>query len=63
MVPEPSEEYGNGIYVGLKVRHDKFGIGAIRKIEGHGDGQKVVVWFNGSGPKKLMVRFAGLERA
>jgi len=31
-------------------------------MEGEGDGQKVVVWFS-VGPKKLMLRFAGLERA
>jgi DNA helicase-2/ATP-dependent DNA helicase PcrA len=28
-----------------------------------GDDQKVIVWFNSVGPKKLLVRFAGLERA
>ena len=63
VVPEPSDEYGNGIYVGLKVRHARFGVGTIRKIEGRGDDQKVVVWFADGGPKKLLVRFAGLERA
>ena len=47
----------------MKVRHAKFGIGTIRKIEGLGEGQKVIVWFNSVGPKKLMLRFAGLERA
>lgn len=62
-VPEPSEEYGNAIYVGMRVRHSKFGIGTIRKIEGQGDDQKVIVWFANGGPKKLLVRFAGLERA
>ncbi len=63
MVPEPSEEYGSGIHLGMKVRHAKFGVGTIRKIEGKGDEQKVVVWFASGGPKKLLVRFAGLERA
>ena len=62
MIPEQSEEYGNDIYTGMKVRHAKFGVGTIRKIEGQGDGQKVVVWFTSAGPKKLLVRFAGLER-
>ncbi len=62
MVPEPTDDYECGIYVGLKVRHSKFGPGTIRKIEGSGDNQKVVVWFNATGPKKLMVKFAGLER-
>ncbi|MFZ4859485.1 MAG: ATP-dependent helicase [Desulfuromonadaceae bacterium] len=61
-IPEPSEEQGD-VYVGMKVRHGKFGVGTIRKIEGEDEGQKVVVWFSSVGPKKLMVRFAGLERA
>jgi len=60
LVPD-DEAYG--IHIGLKVRHGKFGVGVIRKIEGVGDEQKVIVWFNSVGPKKLLVRFAGLERA
>ena len=59
VVPEETE----GIVLGMRVRHAKFGVGTIRKIEGEGDGQKVIVWFNSVGPKKLLVRFAGLERA
>jgi DNA helicase-2/ATP-dependent DNA helicase PcrA len=61
MVPEPPDEQ-TGVYVGLRVRHAKFGVGTIRKVEGSGDAQKVVVWFNSVGPKKLMLHFAGLER-
>ncbi|HZV81748.1 MAG TPA: UvrD-helicase domain-containing protein [Geobacteraceae bacterium] len=60
MVPEDD---GAEIYIGMKVRHGKFGVGTIRKIEGSGDEQKVIIWFNSVGPKKLLVRFAGLERA
>ncbi|WP_173195934.1 DNA helicase PcrA [Geobacter sp. SVR] len=62
VVPEPPEEQG-GVYIGMRVRHGKFGLGTVRKIEGSGDAQKVIVWFNSAGPKKLMLRFAGLERA
>jgi DNA helicase-2/ATP-dependent DNA helicase PcrA len=61
-IPEPPEEQ-DGVYIGMKVRHGKFGVGIIRKIEGEDEGQKVIVWFSSVGPKKLMVRFAGLERA
>ncbi len=60
VVPEP-EEAGE-VRIGMRVRHGKFGVGTIRKIEGSGDEQKVIVWFNSVGPKKLLVRFAGLER-
>jgi len=62
MIPEPPDEQG-GVFIGMKVRHGKFGVGTIRKIEGEGEGQKVIVWFNTVGPKKLLLRFAGLERA
>ena len=58
VVPDEPEE----VQLGMKVRHGKFGVGVIRKIEGRGDDQKVIVWFNTVGPKKLLVRFAGLER-
>lgn len=61
-IPEPSEE-NDGVYLGMKVRHGKFGVGTVRRVEGEGDGQKIIVWFNSVGPKKLMLRFAGLERA
>ncbi len=61
IIPEPPEEQ-DGVYIGMKVRHGKFGVGTIRKIEGSGDAQKAIVWFNTVGPKKLMLRFAGLER-
>ncbi|MBU5635325.1 UvrD-helicase domain-containing protein [Geomonas sp. Red69] len=61
MVPDDEDD---SIWVGMKVRHAQFGPGTIRKIEGEGDNQKVIVWFNSlGGPKKLLVRFAGLERA
>jgi DNA helicase-2/ATP-dependent DNA helicase PcrA len=62
VVPDPPEEH-DGVYMGMKVRHAKFGVGTIRKIEGNGEEQKVIVWFNSVGPKKLLLRFAGLERA
>jgi DNA helicase-2/ATP-dependent DNA helicase PcrA len=59
MIPDDSVE---GIWIGMKVHHGKFGVGTVRRIEGSGDNQKVTVWFNTVGPKKLLVRFAGLER-
>jgi len=58
MVPE---DQGDGVCLGMRVRHGQFGRGVIMKIEGEGDNQKVIVKF-GIGYKKLLVRFAGLER-
>jgi DNA helicase-2/ATP-dependent DNA helicase PcrA len=59
VVPEADE----GLRVGLHVRHVKFGVGIVRRLEGSGDQQKVVVQFSGVGLKKLIVKFAGLEPA
>jgi DNA helicase-2/ATP-dependent DNA helicase PcrA len=35
----------------------------VRRLEGSGDNQKVTVYFSTVGPKKLLLKFAGLEPA
>jgi DNA helicase-2/ATP-dependent DNA helicase PcrA len=62
MVPEPADGYGDGVHIGMRVRHPQFGVGTIRKIEGHAEDQKLTIWFSSTGPKKIMARFARLER-
>jgi DNA helicase-2/ATP-dependent DNA helicase PcrA len=57
LVPEAEE----GLRLGMNVRHAMFGTGVVRRIEGQGDQQKVIVYFSRVGPKKLLVKFAGLE--
>ena len=59
---EVSSEQHPDWYQGLKVVHPKFGVGTIRKVEGTGDDTRVIVWFQTVGPKKLVTRFAGLQR-
>lgn len=59
VIPEAEE----GLRLGMRVRHIKFGIGTVRRLEGSGDKQKVIVYFERIGPKKLLLRFAGLEPA
>jgi DNA helicase-2/ATP-dependent DNA helicase PcrA len=59
IIPDAEE----GLRIGLQVRHIKFGVGTVRRIEGQGDNQKVTVYFHRIGPKKLLVKFAGLEPA
>ncbi len=59
IVPDAEE----GLRIGLQVRHVKFGVGTVRRLEGQGDNQKVTVYFHRIGPKKLLVKFAGLEPA
>ncbi len=60
--PQPAAEPENSgaFRLGMNVRHIKFGKGTIRRLEGSGDKQKVTVYFNSVGPKKLLLKFAGL---
>jgi DNA helicase-2/ATP-dependent DNA helicase PcrA len=59
IVPDAEE----GLRLGSRVRHAKFGIGTVRRLEGAGDNQKVTIYFNTVGVKKLLLKFAGLEPA
>jgi len=58
--PEAEVDSAGGLRLGAKVRHIKFGIGTIRRLEGVGDQQKVTIYFNSVGAKKLLLKFAGL---
>ncbi len=58
--PSADLDSGGGFRLGSKVRHIKFGIGTIRRLEGVGDKQKVTIYFNSVGSKKLLLKFAGL---
>ncbi len=57
---EQSAPSDNGFRLGTKVRHVKFGVGTVRRLEGSGDKQKVTVYFNSVGTKKLLSKFAAL---
>jgi DNA helicase II / ATP-dependent DNA helicase PcrA len=47
--------------VGMRVRHEKFGVGEVQRIEGHGDMMKVTVLFGRSDARKFVARYARLE--
>ncbi len=47
---------------GCRVRHPKWGVGVVRDCYGDGDEQKVMVNFPSIGIKKLVLRFANLEK-
>jgi ATP-dependent DNA helicase UvrD/PcrA len=47
---------------GSKVRHPKYGIGVVLDSEGEGEDTKVTVSFPGYGRKKLVERYASLEK-
>jgi len=48
---------------GQKVRHAKYGEGIVYKREGEGENAKITVQFPRFGLKKLVEKYAGLERA
>ncbi len=47
---------------GSKVRHPKYGIGIVLACEGEGDDTRLTVSFPGYGQKKLVERYASLEK-
>ena len=60
---EPSYDQDAPSYVkGERVAHAQFGSGTIREISGFGRDTKVTVDFDTVGRKKLLIRYANLER-
>lgn len=48
--------------IGCKVRHPSWGIGIVRDCQEDGDNTKITVSFAGVGLKRLVAKFANLER-
>jgi DNA helicase-2/ATP-dependent DNA helicase PcrA len=48
--------------LGSKVRHPKYGIGTVLDCEEDGEDTKLTISFPGYGQKKLVERYAGLEK-
>jgi DNA helicase-2/ATP-dependent DNA helicase PcrA len=59
-IPAPTGKTGMG--KGARVRHPKYGEGIVFAREGEGDDAKITVQFSGHGMKKLVEKFAQLER-
>jgi DNA helicase-2/ATP-dependent DNA helicase PcrA len=59
-VPEPTG--AKGFRSGQRVRHPKYGEGIVFRREGDGEDAKLTVQFSGFGVKKLVEKFAQLER-
>ena len=52
-----------GLKVGTRVRHAKYGVGLIIKREGEGENAKLTINFPGYGHKKMIEKYAALEKA
>ena len=59
-IPEPSG--ANGLKKGQRVRHAKYGEGTVLIREGDGEDAKLTVMFNRHGMKKLVEKFANLQK-
>jgi DNA helicase II / ATP-dependent DNA helicase PcrA len=61
---KPSRSSSAGEFVpGSYVRHSKYGRGLVLRREGAGESTKLTVSFPGYGQKKLVEKYAGLEKA
>jgi DNA helicase-2/ATP-dependent DNA helicase PcrA len=61
---DSSSSTGGGDFSpGAHVRHPKYGRGLVLRREGTGDSAKLTVSFPGFGQKKLIEKYAGLEKA
>ncbi len=49
------------VSVGDSVRHDRFGQGVVRNVEGSGESAKATVDFENAGTKQLLLKFARLR--
>jgi len=56
-----SLELGGELAPGVKVQHERFGIGTVKQIEGTAPNQKVTVEFINSGKRQLLLKFAKLS--
>ncbi len=59
-LPEPTGS--TGLRQGTRVRHPKYGEGTVFRREGDGEDAKITVQFQNHGVKKLVEKFAQLER-
>jgi DNA helicase-2/ATP-dependent DNA helicase PcrA len=62
-IDAPEQTGKRGFKPGQRVRHPKYGEGIVYKREGEGEDAKITVQFPGVGLKKLVEKFAQLEKA
>jgi DNA helicase-2/ATP-dependent DNA helicase PcrA len=60
---EDQSAHSSGVTLGMRVRHAQFGVGTVVGVEDHGDDVKLTVRFAAVGVKRLLGKYARLERA
>jgi DNA helicase-2/ATP-dependent DNA helicase PcrA len=61
-VHEGNFEALTDVSIGDRVKHQRFGFGEIKELEGDGPNKKAVITFENMGDKKLLLKFAKLEK-
>ncbi|MEO8053592.1 MAG: UvrD-helicase domain-containing protein [Acidobacteriota bacterium] len=59
----PPPPTASGFRRGSKVLHPEYGVGVVLTVEGSGDAEKLVVYFDRAGRKKFVAKFANLSPA
>jgi DNA helicase-2/ATP-dependent DNA helicase PcrA len=59
--PEPAARPQRQVKRGSRVRHPTLGAGVVLDLEGEGDESRLTVFFEKSGKRKLVAKFANLE--
>ena len=62
-VPSPpaSTRDNNELRAGMRIEHERFGMGVVKAVEGSGENTKATVEFQNTGIKQLLLRFARLK--
>ena len=55
-------DFFQGLSVGMKVEHARFGVGLVTALEGQADSAKATVEFRNAGTKQLLLKFAKLKK-
>jgi DNA helicase II / ATP-dependent DNA helicase PcrA len=61
--PQNASSVPGGFIAGAHVRHEKYGKGLVLRREGSGDNVKLTISFPGFGQKKMIEKFANLQKA
>ncbi len=62
-IANPKSQMANGFVAGSHVRHEKYGRGLVLRREGSGDNVKLTISFPGYGQKKMIEKYANLQKA
>ena len=60
VVPSPSASTKDNseLRAGMRIEHERFGLGVVKAVEGSGENTKATVEFQNTGTKQLLLRFA-----